>query len=143
MSDQHLDDDCIFCKIIRGEIPSFKVHEDDDTFTFMDINPINRGHVLVIPKHHSKDIKETSADWVGKTFAGAARIARAVQKTVNPDGINILQANGPGAKQSVFHLHVHIIPRLMDDGLTMNWDLVPGDMDEIGKLAEEIAANVE
>ncbi len=143
MSDHHLDDACIFCKIIRGEIPSFKVHEDDDLFAFMDINPINRGHVLVIPKHHSKDILESSAEWIGKTFAGAGRIAQAVQKTVNPDGINILQANGPGAKQSVFHLHVHIIPRLMNDGLTMNWELVPGDMDEIGKLAKEIAANVE
>ena len=143
MSKPDLDGECIFCKIIRGEIPSFKVHEDGDTFTFMDINPINRGHVLVIPKHHSKDIYESSADWIGRTFAGAGRIARAVQKTVNPDGINILQANGPGAKQSVFHLHVHIIPRLMDDGLTMNWDLVPGDMDAIAKLAEEIAANVE
>ncbi|NQV83787.1 MAG: HIT family protein [Rhodospirillales bacterium] len=143
MSDLHLDDDCIFCKILRGEIPCFKVYEDDDVLAFMDVNPIAPGHALVIPKHHSKDILETPPEWTGKTFAAAGRVARAVQKTCNPEGINILQANGPGAKQSVFHLHVHVVPRAHDDGLTMNWDLVPGDMDAIGTLAERIAANVE
>ncbi len=144
MTDEaELDDDCLFCKIVRGEIPCFKVFEDSHTLAFMDINPIAAGHVLVVPKFHSADIHETPADWVGKTFASAKRAARAVQKTLNPDGINIVQANGPGAKQSVFHFHVHVIPRAMEDGLTMNWELVPGDMDEIGKLAEKIAANTE
>ena len=143
MNDKHLDDDCIFCKILRGEIPCFKVYEDDDVLAFMDVNPIAPGHALVIPKHHSKDILETPGEWVGKAFAGAGRVARAVQKTCNPEGINILQANGPGAKQSVFHLHVHVVPRSADAGLTMNWELVSGDMDAIGKLAEQIAANVE
>jgi len=142
MTDAHLDADCIFCKIIRGEIPSFKVYEDDDTFAFMDINPIAPGHALVIPKHHSRDILETPDEWVAKAFAGARRLARAVQKTVEPDGINIVQANGPGAKQSVFHLHVHVVPRAMDDGLTMNWELVPGDMAEIEAVAGRIRANM-
>ena len=137
-----LDADCIFCKIIRCEIPSFKIFEDDEILAFMDVNPIAAGHALVIPKFHSKDIYETPAEWVGITFAGAKRIAVAVEKTLEPAGINIVQANGPGAKQSVFHLHVHVMPRGMDDGLTMNWELEPGDMDEIGKLAEQIAANV-
>ncbi len=139
----HLDADCIFCKIIRGEIPSFKIFEDDEILAFMDVNPIATGHALVIPKFHSKDIHETPAEWVGIAFAGAKLVARAVEKTLEPAGINIVQANGPGAKQSVFHLHVHVMPRSMDDGLTMNWELVPGDMDEIGKLAEKIAANAE
>ncbi len=143
MTDAHLDDECIFCKIIRGEIPCFKVLDDDDVLAFMDVNPIAPGHVLIVPRHHSKDIMETPPEWVGKAFAGASSVARAVQKTLEPDGINIVQANGPGAKQSVFHLHVHVIPRGMDDGLTMNWELVPGDMDVIGKLAERIKANVE
>mgnify|MGYP002528781642 CR=1 FL=1 len=143
MTDANLDGDCIFCKIIRGEIPCFKVLEDAQGLAFMDVNPIAPGHVLVIPKHHSKDILVTPPDWVGKTFAGAGRAAQAVQKTLAPDGINILQANGPGAKQSVFHMHVHVIPRGMDDGLTMNWELAPGDMDAIGKLAKQIAANVD
>ena len=139
----HLDADCLFCKIILGQIPSFKIFEDDEILAFMDVNPVAAGHALVIPKFHSKDIHETPAEWVGIAFAGAQRIARAVGKTLEPAGINIVQANGPGAKQSVFHLHVHVIPRSMDDGLTMNWELEPGDMDEIGKLAERIAANVE
>ena len=143
MTEAHLDDDCIFCKIIRGEIPCFKVLEDADVLALMDVNPIAPGHVLVIPKHHAKDILETPLDCVGKAFAGAGRAARAVQKTLAPDGINIIQANGPGAKQSVFHLHVHVIPRGMDDGLSMNWELAPGDMDQIGRLAEQIASNVE
>ena len=141
-SETHLAADCIFCKIIRGEIPSFKIFEDDEILAFMDVNPIAAGHALVVPKFHSKDIYETPAEWVGITFAGAKRIAVAVEKTLEPAGINIVQANGPGANQSVFHLHVHVIPRGMDDGLTMNWELEPGDMDEIGKLAEQIAANV-
>ena len=143
MTEAHLNDDCIFCKIIRGEIPCFKVLEDADVLALMDVNPIAPGHVLVIPKHHAKDILETPLDCVGKAFAGAGRAARAVQKTLAPDGINILQANGPGAKQSVFHLHVHVIPRGMDDGLSMNRELAPGDMDQIGRLAEQIASNVE
>ena len=143
MSPTNHDDECIFCKILRGEIPCFKVYEDDDVLAFMDVNPVAPGHVLVIPKHHSRDILETPPEWVGKAFAGAGRVARAVQKSLAPDGINIVQANGPGAKQSVFHLHVHVIPRAMGDGLTMNWELEPGDMAAIGQLAEKIAINVE
>jgi len=135
------DESCIFCKIIRSEIPSFKIFEDDEILAFMDVNPIAAGHALVVPKFHSKDIYETPAEWVGTTIAGARRIAVAVEKTLEPAGINIVP-NGPGAKQSVFHLHVHVMPRGMDDGLTMNWELEPGDMDEISKLAEQIAANV-
>jgi histidine triad (HIT) family protein len=138
----HLDRDCVFCRIIRGEIPCFKLHEDDDTLAFMDINPVQPGHALVVPKFHSKDLIATPPEWVGKSFAAARRIAEAVEKTLNPAGINILQANGPGAAQSVMHLHVHVIPRAMGDGLTMNWSLKPGDMDAIGKLAERIRGNV-
>ncbi len=138
----HLDADCIFCKIVRGEIPCFKLHEDSHTLAFMDINPVSPGHALVVPKYHSKDLAATPDDWVAKTFAATRRIARAIETTLAPAGINLVQANGPGAKQSVFHLHVHVIPRAMDDGLTMNWELVPGDMDAIGKLAERIRGNV-
>lgn len=138
-----LDAECIFCKIIRGEIPCFKLHEDSETLAFMDINPVQPGHALVVPKHHSKDLFVTPSEWVAKSFTAAKRVAEAVQKTLEPAGINILQANGPGAAQSVFHLHVHVIPRAIEDGLTMNWQLKPGDMDAIGNLAERIRANVE
>ncbi|MBO6521341.1 MAG: HIT family protein [Rhodospirillales bacterium] len=134
-------DECIFCKIIRGEIPSFKVWEDDKTFAFMDINPVAKGHALIVPKFHTPNIYEAPQEWLGPTLGAVGRVARAVRDEVQPDGMNILQANDKGAAQSVFHIHFHVIPRIVDDGLTMNWDMVPGDMDEIDKLAEKIAAH--
>ena len=84
----HLDADCIFCKIIRGEIPSFKIFEDDEILAFMDVNPVAAGHALVIPKFHSKDIYETPAEWIGIAFAGAKLVAGAVEKTLKPAGLN-------------------------------------------------------
>ncbi len=137
------DPDCVFCKIIAGDIPSFTVFEDDQVFAFMDINPVNPGHSLVIPKHHSANVFETPDQWVAATMIGIRRLARAVEKTLSPHGINVLQANGPGAAQSVFHFHMHVIPRGVDDGLTMNWGLNPGDMEAIGKLCEAIKGNLD
>ena len=141
MSDQiQQQDDCIFCKITRGEIPSFKVDENDVAFAFHDINPIAPGHTLVIPKHHAANIYETPPHASAAALAMVSRVADAVNRAMAPDGINILQANGPGAKQSVFHTHFHVIPRHMDDGLTMNWEVIPGDMDAIKAVAEKIKA---
>jgi histidine triad (HIT) family protein len=139
----YLDDDCIFCKIIKGEIPSFKVFEDDKVFAFMDINPIQPGHSLVIPKFHTANIFDAPDEWAAVTLNGIQRLARAVNKTLEPDGINILQANGPGAAQSVFHLHMHVVPRAMDDEMKMNWGIHPGDMGEIEKLAQRIRENLD
>ncbi|MEK9722817.1 MAG: HIT family protein [Rhodospirillaceae bacterium] len=139
----HLIDDCIFCKILRGEIPSFKLFEDDRTLALMDINPINPGHCLTIPKYHAENLYATPDEWLGYTMATVRRVATAVNAVVKPDGINLLQANGPGAAQSVFHLHVHVVPRLMNDGVGMNWEMVPGNMAAIGALAEKIAAAIE
>ena len=135
-----LDANCIFCKIIRGEIPSFKLYEDDKTFAFMDINPGNPGHCLAIPKFHAENIFTTPDEWVVATAATTRRVARAVQTALSPYGMNIVQANGPGAKQSVMHLHIHILPRAKDDNLLLNWGLVPGNKDEIKALAERIKA---
>jgi len=141
MTENHpLDADCIFCKIIRGGIPCFKVYEDDKTLSFMDINPIAPGHVLTIPKFHTPNIFEAPSEWLAPVMATVSRVARAVQAEVAPDGINILQANGPGAAQSVFHIHFHVVPRALDDGLTMNWGITPGDMTAIGTLADKLAA---
>ena len=136
------DPDCIFCKIIHGEIPSFNVFEDDKTLAFMDINPVNPGHVLVIPKHHAPDLLQTPTEWLTATVATAQTVARAVDKTLKTDGLNLVQANGPGAQQGVFHLHVHVVPRIKGDDLKLNWKLVPGDMETIGALAERIRGNV-
>lgn len=134
--------DCIFCKIIAGEIPSFKLYEDDDTVAFMDINPANDGHALVIPKGHAKDVHAVSDESISRTVITAKKIASAVEKTVSPGGINLVQCNGPAAGQTVFHFHMHVLPRHEGDELKLNWGLKPGDMDEIKTLAEKIKKNL-
>ena len=134
--------DCIFCKIIAGEIPAFKLYEDDATFAFMDINPANDGHALVIPKDHAKNVHAISDDSISRTVITAKKIAAAVDKTVSPGGINLVQCNGPAAGQSVFHFHMHVLPRLEGDELKLNWGLKPGNMDAIEKLAEKIKGNL-
>lgn len=136
-------EDCIFCKIVAGEIPCFKLYEDEHTLAFMDINPANRGHSLAIPKAHTPNLLESPDETLAVTVATARKVARAVQMTVNPDGLNLVQANGPGAAQSVFHLHMHVIPRFTGDNLMLNWGISPGDMDEIKALSERIAASIE
>jgi histidine triad (HIT) family protein len=136
------DPDCIFCKITAGEIPSFKLYEDDLTYSFMDINPANEGHVLIIPKEHARDIYAVSDSAIAATVVTAKKIATAVNKTVSPDGINLVQCNGPAAAQSVMHFHMHILPRLDNDGLKLNWGIKPGNMDALGELAEKIRANL-
>jgi histidine triad (HIT) family protein len=136
------DADCLFCKIIAGEIPCFKLFENDDTLAFMDINPANEGHTLVIPKEHAPDVYTVSDAAIAATVATAKKIAAAVDKTLNPDGLNLLQCNGPAAAQSVFHFHMHVLPRREGDELKLNWGLRPGDMDAIGALAERIRGNL-
>jgi histidine triad (HIT) family protein len=134
--------DCIFCKIIAGEIPCFKLHEDDDTLAFMDINPANEGHALVIPKEHAADVHAISESAIAATVLTAKKIASAVGKTLNPEGMNLVQCNGPAAAQSVMHFHMHVLPRREGDQLKLNWGLKRGDMDAIGALAERIRANL-
>ena len=136
------DSDCLFCKIIAGEIPCFKLFENDDTLAFMDINPANEGHALVIPKEHARDVYAVSDAAITATVKTAKKIAAAIDKTLNPDGLNLLQCNGPAAAQSVFHFHMHVLPRREGDELKLNWGLKPGDMDAIGTLAERIRGNL-
>jgi len=136
------DPDCIFCKIIAGDIPCFKVFDDDRTLAFMDINPVHPGHVLVIPKTHAADLYAVPDDWLSATVVTARRVARAVQAALDPPGLNLLQCNGPAAAQSVMHFHMHVIGRNTDDGLAMNWGLKPGDMDAIKAVAEKIATHL-
>lgn len=136
------DPDCIFCKIIAGEIPSFKIYENDDSFAFMDINPASEGHSLVIPKEHAADVHSISDAAIAATVKTAKKVAAALDKTLNPEGLNLVQANGPAAAQSVMHFHMHVLPRANGDELRLNWGLKPGDMDAIGQLAERIRANL-
>lgn len=108
----------------------------------MDINPASEGHALVIPKEHFPDVHEVSDAAISSTVVTAKKIASAINKTLNPDGMNLLQCNGPAAAQSVLHFHMHVLPRRDGDELKLNWGLAPGDMDAIGKLAERIRENL-
>ncbi len=137
-----MSDDCIFCKIIAGDIPSFKLYEDEDTYAFMDINPVHDGHSLAIPKEHAADVHSVSPDALSATFRTAQKVAGAVNEVITPDGLNIVQCNGKAAAQSVLHFHVHVVPRKIDDKLPLNWGLKPGDMAVIGKFSEQIRSRL-
>ena len=137
------DPDCIFCRIVKGEIPSFKLLEDDRILSFMDINPANEGPCLVIPKAHVPNLYEADDGSLAAVAVACRRVADAVRRTLDPPGVSVAQANGPAAGQSVFHLHFHVIPRRADDDLLFNWEMRPGDLDAIGRLAERIRANIE
>ncbi len=132
--------DCVFCRIVAGTLPSYRICEDDHAVAFMDINPANPGHVLVVPREHAADVFAASAEALAAAIAMAQRVARAVQAELAPDGINLVQANGPGAAQSVAHLHIHVLPRRLGDDLAMNWGLVPGDRAAIQALAARLKA---
>ncbi len=136
------DDDCIFCKIMAGEIPCFKLYEDDTTIAFMDINPANPGHALAAVKEHWENVFEIPAEQLGAVAATAQRVAGAQQRALAPDGINLVQANGAAAAQSVFHLHIHILPRNAGDDLLINWGHKPGDMDEIKAVYDKMLAAI-
>lgn len=132
------DPDCVFCKIVAGKIPCTKIYEDGETLAFMDINPVHDGHCLVIPKAHYPTVFETPGDVFAAVARSTLKVASAVKRAITLDGLNLLQANGPGAAQSVLHFHIHVLPRRRDDDLKMNWTPQPGDGARIAKLAERI-----
>ena len=128
--------DCIFCKIIAGEIPSTRIYEDENTLVFMDINPIIHGHALVIPKQHHAQITDTPTDALARCIAVAKRVAKAQIDALGAEGVNLHQANGSVAGQVVNHIHFHVIPRFSGDGHHWNWNNKAYDsieaMSEIG-----------
>jgi histidine triad (HIT) family protein len=132
--------DCVFCKIRDGQIPSLRIFEDDRTLAFMDINPVTHGHCLVIPKAHAATLFEAEVEDLQATIAAAQQVARAIREALAPDGLNMLQANGAAAFQSVPHFHLHLIPRWANDGKGFDWKLVPGHRDQIMKAGERIRA---
>jgi len=132
--------DCVFCKLRDGQIPSMKVFEDDKTIAFMDINPINSGHCLVITKAHAASLFEAQLEDLQAAIATAQRVALAIRDGLKPDGLNMLQANGPAAFQSVLHFHLHLIPRWTNDGKGFDWKLVPGNREQIMKVGERLRA---
>ena len=110
--------DCIFCKIIKREIPCNKIYEDKDIFAFLDNNPVNKGHTLIIPKKHLENIYETPDKIISKMIIGAKKLSIIIKKTMKSDGINVYMNNGRAAGQQVEHAHIHVIPRLEKDGFT-------------------------
>ena len=134
------DPTCIFCKIVTGEVPCFKIFEDAQTLAFMDISPVHDGHCLVIPKAHYPTVFDITARAMAATAQTAARVAKAVNQAVAPDGLNLIQANGHGAGQSVAHFHFHVFPRALNDGVAINWERYqnPGDRARLAELAARI-----
>lgn len=139
-------DDCIFCKIISGDIPSAKVYEDEHVYAFLDISQVTKGHTLVIPKTHVKDIFETSPEVAKELYARIPKVANAIKETYQPLGLNTLNNNGEAAEQSVFHLHIHLIPRYGEgDGYTPNWTVHTDDYtsEDLQQIAKEIGQNIQ
>lgn len=129
--------DCLFCKIASGTIPSEKIYEDEDTFAFLDIHPINRGHTLVVPKEHHANIYEAPEELFAKVMHTVQLLAPRIKQAVNAEGINIGINNDHAAGQMVFHLHVHIIPRFDNDGYS-HWHGNPYQEGEIGTIRDII-----
>jgi len=132
--------DCVFCKIRDGQIPSVKIHEDERTLCFLDINPLSRGHCLVVTKRHASTIWESEEPDLAAAMAAARRVALALRAAVGFEGLNVLQANGAAAFQSVPHFHLHLIPRWTGDGKGFDWPQVPGDREALARTGELIRA---
>ncbi|MGH2983276.1 MAG: HIT family protein [Solirubrobacterales bacterium] len=132
--------DCLFCGIVAGSIPSQAVDSDELTMSFMDINPATRGHALVVPKRHSTDLMDVADEDLAASMAVARRLARRMDEVLKPDGFNLLIACRPAAWQTVFHFHLHVIPRYEDDPLELPWIPRGGDEDEIAAIAERLRA---
>ena len=129
------DPDCLFCKIIAGEIPSTRVYEDERTVAFMDINPATRGHLLVVPREHTRDLLSIGPEDLDAVLRSAQKLASVVPERLGADGVNLLNSCGRAAWQTVFHLHIHVIPRYAGDPLRLPWTPEPGDRDEIAEAA--------
>jgi histidine triad (HIT) family protein len=132
------DPDCIFCKIIAGELPAQILDQDERTVTFMDISPATRGHALVVPRRHSRNLLEIEPEDLEATVLAAQRLARNVDERLGADGVNLMNSCGSAAWQTVFHFHMHVIPRYAGDPLRLPWTPAPGDADEIAEAAQAL-----
>src|SRR5918999_4547220 len=133
-------EDCLFCGIVAGSVPAHIVDSDDHTVAFMDISPATRGHALVVPREHAADLMEVSDADLERTMLAARRLARRIDDVLEPAGFNILNSCRPAAWQTVFHFHLHVVPRYEDDPLKLPWIPRSGDKDEIAAIAEKLRA---
>jgi histidine triad (HIT) family protein len=132
-------DDCIFCRIVRGEMPCFKVCEDDATLTFLDLFPVADGHTLVVTKEHFSDIFEVSGEALAAVAANSLRVAHAIRQELDPEGLGVFQLNRAAAGQTVFHYHMHLIPRNSGEALALH-SRTRGDDEKLRATAERLAA---
>jgi histidine triad (HIT) family protein len=135
------DPDCIFCKIVAGELPATIVAEDERTVSFMDINPATRGHALVIPRAHSRDLLSVDPEDLAAAALAAKRLAGRASERLGAVGVNVINSCGAAAWQTVFHFHVHVIPRYIDDPLKLPWVPAPGDPLQIAAAAAELSGD--
>jgi len=132
------DPDCLFCAIIAGSIPSETIDSDDRTVAFMDVNPATPGHALVVPRVHSADLMEIEEDDLTASVLAAQRLAVRMKDVLDADGIDLINACGAAAWQTVFHFHIHVVPRYEDDPLKLPWVPEAGDADEIARIAAKL-----
>jgi len=135
--------DCLFCGIVAGEVPAELVDSDEHTVAFMDINPATPGHALVVPRRHAADLMDVSDEDAARTMVAAKRLAQRMDSALEPDGFNVLNACRPAAWQTVFHYHLHVIPRYDDDPLKLPWIPRGAEPAEIAAVAERIRGAVE
>lgn len=138
-------EDCIFCKIIAGDIPSAKVYEDEHVYAFLDISQVAKGHTLIIPKKHTRNLYDTPPEVAKELFARVPLIANAIKEAYNPIGMNLLNNNEAAASQSVFHLHLHLLPKYdVNEGFSVNWETHEDkySTDQLQEIAEDISSNI-
>ena len=131
--------DCIFCKIVRGEIPSKKVYEDKDTLAFLDINPANPGHTLVVPKKHSEDLTKSDEEDISKCMAVVKKITSGLKEKMNAIGVNVMQSNGKPAGQIIAHTHFHVIPRYPNDVVVISYQRVQLSDEQLEDIRKKLS----
>jgi len=135
-------DNCIFCMIVNGDIPSTKLYEDEDFIVIMDIGPANKGHAILIAKEHAANLFEMKEETLAKVLPVVKKVGGAIMKTLGCDGMNILQNNGKASGQTVFHYHMHMIPRYDNDTVNVNWPTQSYADGEAAELAKKIISNM-
>jgi histidine triad (HIT) family protein len=135
-------DNCVFCKIVAKQIPATVVHEDEHTLAFMDIGQVNPGHVLVALKQHAENIFALDDAQAAAVLRGAAKVARAIRAAFQPEGLSVYQANGKAAGQTVFHFHIHLVPRHERDGMELTWPVKNPPREKLAEHAEKIRAKL-
>ena len=134
--------DCIFCRIVAKQIPAALVHEDEHTLAFMDIGQVNPGHVLVAVKRHAENIYALDEAQAAAVFGAAAKVARAIRGAFAPQGLSVYQANGSAAGQTVFHFHLHLVPRYEADGMALTWPVKNPPREKLVEYAEKVRAKL-